>query len=117
METAIKIADHTIWFKHVNEPKLRERLNNLHDEEEINLEVGGVIGRWKRMRTGKDGRRTDAIKPDGAMKKVWNDWYRTRKGEELVVREISLADDYLAAGSTLFSEWNSSEDDEAFRDL
>jgi len=58
MENSIRIEDHTIWFKHVHDPKLRERLAALHDDEVINLEADGVIGRWKRMRTGKDGRRT-----------------------------------------------------------
>jgi len=51
------------------------------------------------------------------MKAVWNEWFRTRKGEAIELREAVLADDYLAAGSALFSEWNSPEDEEAFRDL
>lgn len=117
LETTVPIEDHAIWFKHVRSRTLLERLTKLRDEEEINLEISGVVGRWKRMRTGKDGRRTDAIKPEGAMKSVWNDWFRTRKGEVVTLREAVLADDYLALGSKLFSEWNSPEDEAAFRDL
>ena len=104
MDDLIRIEDHTIWFKHVHQPALLERLRQLRDDEEISLEADGVVGRWKRMRTGKDGRPTEAIKPDGAMKKVWNDWYKTRKGEMIELREAVLADDYLAAGSALFPQ-------------
>lgn len=107
-----------IWFKHVDDPRLLERLQTLHDKETISLDAGGVVGRRKRMKTGKDGRRTDAIRPEGEMKRVWNGWFKAHKGEMIEVREIMLADDYLAAGSKLFaSEWNSEEDEEAFRDL
>jgi hypothetical protein len=117
MTTSIRIEDHTIWFKHIDEPKMRERLAKLKDDEEINLDVDGVVGRWKRMRTGRDGRPTNAIRPEGAMKAVWNEWFKTRKGEIIELREARLADDYLAANSALFSEWSSPEDEEAFRDL
>ena len=72
MESSIRIEDHTIWFKHVSDPKLRTRLMASRDEEGINFETDGVVGRPSRMRTGKDGRRTAAIKPEGGMKEVWN---------------------------------------------
>ena len=117
MDHNIEISDHTIWFKHVHDERLRARLSAMRDGEFINLEADGVIGRWARMRTGKDGRPTEAIKPEGAMKSVWNKWFKTRKGEMIELREAVLADDYLAAGSALFSEWNSPEDEAAFRDL
>lgn len=118
MYTRVRVEDHFIWFKHVHDDQLLERLTNLRDEEAINLEAGGRVGRWKRMKTGKDGRRTDAIRPEGEMKEIWNNWFRTDKGKAVEVREVVIADDYLAAGSRLFaSEWNSPEDEEAFRDL
>lgn len=115
--TSIAIEDHTIWFKHIADPKLRARLAALREGETINLEADGVIGVWKRMNPGRDGRPTPGIKPEGPMKEVWNRWFRTRKGEVIEVREAVLADDYLSSGSALFSEWNSPEDEEAFRDL
>ncbi|MGE3363016.1 MAG: hypothetical protein AB7I34_06130 [Rhizobiaceae bacterium] len=117
MESSVTISDHTIWFKHLTDHRLRDRLEKLHDDEAINLEADGVVGRWIRMRTGKNGYRTPAIRPDGNMKAVWNEWFKQRRGENIELREIVLADDYLASGSTLFSEWNSKEDEEAFRDL
>jgi len=117
MDNLIRIEDRTIWFKHVAEPHLRERLESLKEEEAITLEIDGVIGRWKRMKKGKNPEPTRGIKPDGAMKKVWNTWFENRRGETVEMREAMLADDYLAASSALFSEWNSPEDEEAFRDL
>lgn len=117
MNPEIKIEDVAIWFKHLHSPKLRKRLDSLEPEQEITLETGGVIGRWQRMKTGKDGRMTKAIRPVGSMKSVWNDWFKSRKGELIEIREVKMADDYLASASTLFSEWAGEEDEEAFRDL
>jgi hypothetical protein len=69
------------------------------------------------MKTGKDGRPTEGIRPDGNMKRVWSDWYKNRRGELISIREVQLADDYLIKVSKLFVEWDSPEDEEAFRDL
>ncbi|KQY20890.1 hypothetical protein ASD32_05715 [Rhizobium sp. Root483D2] len=117
MVPQVKISDIAIWIKHVENPQLRARLKALPDEEFINLETDGVIGRWVRMKSGKDGRPTEGIRPDGNMKKVWNDWYKTRRGELVSIREVQFADDYLVNVSKLFVEWDSPEDKEAFRDL
>ena len=51
------------------------------------------------------------------MKGIWNNWFKTRKGDRIYLRVVEPADDYLAAASALFSEWNSPEDEAAFRDL
>jgi hypothetical protein len=117
MQVKLSIEDTTIWFSHVKDAKLRRRLNDLREEDAIHLVADGVVGRWTRMKRGKDGRPTAGIKPDGEMKKIWNDWFRSRKGEEIVVQEVRIADDYLKEGSVLFSEWSTPEDEEAFRDL
>ncbi len=117
MVPQVKISDIAIWIKHVENPQLRARLKALPDEEFINLETDGVIGRWVRMKSGKDGRPTEGIRPDGNIKKVWNHWYKTRRGELVSIREVQFADDYLVNVSKLFIEWDSPEDEEAFRDL
>ncbi|MCM2477474.1 hypothetical protein HGO38_28920 [Rhizobium sp. CG5] len=117
MEPRIKIADTAIWFKHVDSIELQTRLRTMRAEEGIHLEADGVIGRWVRMKTGKDGRPTDAIRPDGSMKEIWSEWYRTRRGEVISLREVRMSDDYLRNIASLFPEWDSKEDDEAFRDL
>ena len=117
MVPQVRISDIAIWFKHVESPDLQARLRSLRDEEYINLETDGVVGRWVRMKTGKDGRPTEAIRPEGSMKDVWGKWYNSRRGETVPLREVRLADDYLKNISTLFPEWDSKEDEEACRDL
>ncbi len=116
-DNLVQISDVAIWFKHLHAPDLIKKLNELTPEEEITLQTDGVIGRWKRMKTGKDGREVFAIRPVGSMKSIWNSWFKTRKGQMIEIREAAVADDYLAAASALFSEWAGPEDEEAFRDL
>lgn len=117
LSARIPVSDIAIWYKHVESRDLLSRLEALAPEEELTLEMDSVVGRWKRMKTGSDGRPVHAIRPVGEMKRVWGHWYRTRKGETVEVRSVVLADDWLASSSALFSEWASDEDEEAFRDL
>ncbi|MBB5276778.1 hypothetical protein HNR26_002856 [Rhizobium rosettiformans] len=117
MMPRVRISDVAIWFKHVESPELRRRLLALREEEAIHLETDGVIGRWVRMKTGRDGRLTDAIRPEGGMKDLWASWYKTRRGEEIVLREVLLTDAEFAKPAMQFPEWASQEDEEAFRDL
>ncbi len=116
-DDCFEISDVAIWFKHLHTPGLVKRLKNLLPEQEVSLETDGVIGRWRRMKTGKDGREVFAIRPVGPMKVIWNNWFKNRKGEIIEIKEAPVTDDYLAAASALFSEWASPEDEEAFRDL
>jgi hypothetical protein len=68
------------------------------------------------MRDGKDGRSTNGLKPVGPMREVWKRM-QSRRGAIVPVREIGSADAYLDSLRPLLSEWDSPEDDEAFRDL
>jgi hypothetical protein len=114
----IKITDNNIWAKQIeDDPALKERILNLAPGAVIELEVGGVAGRWAKANTGKDGRATPAIKPVGPMKEVWTEFFRSRRGTFATIRQTQLADSYLAALQGTLSEWDSPEDDEAFRDL
>lgn len=113
----LEISDVAIWFKHVHAKDLLAQLESLAPEDEILLSVDRVVGRWKRMKTGKDGRPVHAIRPVGPMKEVWSSWYKSRKGERVQVEPVQLADDLLASTSSLMSEWSSEEDESAFRDL
>lgn len=117
MNTSLPISDTTIWFKHIKHEGLRRLLSALGEGEAIFLDTDGVVGRWVRMEQGHNSYATPGIKPDGAMRDIWYHWFSTRRGEVIQVRTVELADDYLAQGSILFSEWNSPEDEEAFRDL
>ncbi|MCO8144624.1 hypothetical protein NHN26_05240 [Rhodovulum tesquicola] len=112
-----KVEDVTMWFKHVDSAALRARLEALDSEEEIALEVQNVVGRWRRMRTGRDGRRVNGLRPVGPMKDVWLGWFETEKGKVVTVRTVTMADDFSGAASALMVEWTSPEDEAAFAGL
>jgi hypothetical protein len=113
----IPITDDAIWAKQVEGGKaLKERILSLAPGETIELEVDGIVGRWEKMRNGKDGRSTMGIKPIGPMKDIWKR-FQARRGKIVEVREVRTADAYLAALTDTVDEWNTPEDEEAFRDL
>jgi hypothetical protein len=113
----VQIRDDTMWAKQIEGGKaLRERLLGLSPGEIIELEVDGIVGQWEKMRNGKDGRSTPGIKPVGPMREIWKR-FQARRGEIVAVREVKTADSYLATLSDTLGEWNSPEDEEAFRDL
>jgi hypothetical protein len=114
----IRITDDMIWAKHIeDDPALRERILNLPPGAIIEFEVAGVTGRWAKANAGKDKRPTQAIKPVGTMKDVWKTFRQTRNQTHVAIRQTQLASSYLAAHSGTLAEWDSPEDDEAFRDL
>ena len=117
MQAEVKITDHVIWFKHLHPSHLAKRLEALEPGSEVILEVGNIVGQWERMSNGSDGRKTNAIKPVEPMKAIWNQWFSSRRGQKVILREVNPADDYLGAAVPLFSEWNSPEDEEAFCDM
>lgn len=113
----VKIRDNSIWLKHIEgDQSLRDRIEALKAGQVIDLEVAGIVGRWERMKDGQDGRPTEGIKPIEAMRDVWKQMQKER-GRLVEVREVQTADGYLAAASALMSEWDSPEDEAAYRDL
>ena len=113
----VAIRDDTIWANHIEGGKaLKDRIISLAPGEVIELEVDGIVGTWEKTRLGKDGRPQQSIKPIGNMKKIWK-IFQSRRREVVAIREVRTADAYLEALSNTLSEWNSPEDEEAFRDL
>ena len=113
----VKISDNSIWLKHIeNDRPLRDRLASLRAGQTVELEIAGVVGTWERMRDGADGRPTEGIRPIDAMKRVWTQMQSSR-GQIVDIRPVTTADSYLTALATTLVEWESSEDEEAFRDL
>ena len=111
------INDDAIWVKNIDgDSALKERIRTMRPGEVIDLEVDGIVGKLERMRDGRDGRPTFGIKPIAEMRQVWAR-LRARKEKIVAIRPVVLADSYLAALSPLLSEWDSAEDDEAYRDL
>lgn len=67
----VTIRDEAIWISHIeNGQRLRERILSLKPEETLDLEVNGVVGRWARMRNGKDGRPRFGIRPIRGMRAI-----------------------------------------------
>jgi hypothetical protein len=95
---------------------LKERIKMLPAGASIDLEIDGVVGHWEKARTGKDGRPTAAVKPVGPMREIWKR-FQARRGEIVAIRETRSADSYLKALSETLNEWESPEDEEAFRAL
>lgn len=112
-----RINDNSIWVRHIEEDqKLCDRINKMKPGELVDLEVDGIIGKWERMRDGKDGRPTYGIKPVAEMREIWKQMQR-RRNEFVKMREVVSADTYLASLAPTLSEWNSPEDEEAYSDL
>jgi hypothetical protein len=113
----VRISDDILWAKQIEgDSALRERIANLPPGDLIDLEIDGIVGHWEKAKIGKDGRPTAAIKPVGPMREIWKR-FQARRGDIVVIRETRTADNYLKSLSATLSEWDSPEDDEAFRDL
>ncbi|MDP1729615.1 MAG: hypothetical protein Q8L54_00230 [Devosia sp.] len=113
----VKIRDNSIWLNHIEGDRpLRERLQSMKPGQIVDLEVDGIVGRWERMKNGRDGRPTPGIKPIEAMRDVWKRM-QSQRGRVVDLRAVRTADSYLAALTPLLSEWDSPEDEEAYRDL
>jgi hypothetical protein len=111
----VEIRDDVIWAKHLkSSPELYNAILRLDEEEIISLSVDGIVGKWAKMKTGKDGRPTQGIKPVGAMAEVWKRM-QARRGEMVSLnRPDEEADPWLKMADTTFDEWLSAEDEEAY---
>jgi len=114
----MEIRDNVIWAKHLRpDTKLQTAVLDLKDDETIKLSVDGIVGDWIKMRTGKDGRPVQGIKPSGAMIAVW-DRMQKRRGEKVPVDwPESAPDPALQLADLTFQEWYTAEDEEAFGEL
>lgn len=113
----VKVVDDAIWIRHIEgDQRLEQRIANLPAGQVIDLEIDGVVGRWQKMRNGRDGRPTFGIRPIEAMRDVWAD-LRRQPGRVVDIREVRTADTYLELLRSTLSEWDSPEDEAAYRDL
>jgi len=85
----IQITDDCLWMAHIaDDEALANRLITMSQGHSVELEVGGVRGIWRKMLDGRDGRRTDGLKPgDDKTSKWWKD-QQNRRGETVSIREI-----------------------------
>jgi hypothetical protein len=114
----MEVKDNVIWAKHLqSDAGLHAAVLNLKEDQKIRLSVDGIVGDWVKMRTGKDGRPVQGIKPSGAMVAVW-DRLQKRRGEKVRIdRPDREPDPTLQLADLTFQEWYTAEDEEAFGEL
>lgn len=86
--TATVVSDYVIWAKHLD-GDTRARVLSLRAGEVLTLAVDGVVGAWRKMDDGRDGRPTPGLKPVGRTADFWRDLYDRRRGEMV---DVDLAD-------------------------
>jgi hypothetical protein len=113
----VRLNDDAIWVRSIDgDDALREAILRLRAGEQLALDVDGNVGLWQKMRDGKDGRPTHGIRPIGPMRDIWRSM-QDRRGDWVPISQAKH-DPYLAMIDKLLSEeWDSPEDDEAYRDL
>ena len=113
----VRLNGDAIWLRGIEGDKdLREAIRALSPGDTIDLEIAGVVGTWEKMRDGRDGRPTQAIRPVGSMRETWRSM-QAKRGQILQVRRAPAAMSELMALRHLLEEWDTPEDDEAYRDL
>lgn len=114
----IEIRDDVIWAKQLRaDHALYDAVIRLREDETIRLTVDGETGLWRKMKTGRDGRPTQGIKPVGETVDFWRRM-QDKRGQRVPIESADDEDDdYLRYVDRTFVEWYSAEDEEAFRDL
>lgn len=116
-ENSVKIADNSLWIKHIDIDKdASVLLGYMPEDTRVIFEIDGTQGEFAKMADGKDGRPTPGYKPIGAMKEFWSTLQR-RRGERVPFKIIERKSTYLTAVQAMMTEWDSESDERAFRDL
>jgi hypothetical protein len=116
-ENSVKIADNSLWIKHIDIDKdASVLLGYMPEDTRVIFEIDGTQGEFAKMADGKDGRPTPGYKPIGAMKEFWSTLQR-RRGERVPFKIIERKSSYLTAVQATMTEWDSESDERAFRDL
>jgi len=87
----IEVQDVVLWAGHVaGDTRLRQRISAMAPDEEIELEIDGTRGWWRKMQQGKDGRPTQGLKASSPnTRRWWSETFRTRKGHCLAIVEVN----------------------------
>ncbi|MDP2258111.1 MAG: hypothetical protein Q8J89_00160 [Caulobacter sp.] len=86
------VSDFVIWTKHIHGAEvLVEHVLALRAGETIDLRIDGVVGTWRKMDDGKDGRPTPGLRPLGLAKDHWARLYDSRRGEVVGLEAVEFA--------------------------
>jgi hypothetical protein len=109
--------DDSIWLKTVTaDPATETFLRELPAGSRIRLTIEGTAGDWEKMADGRDGRPTLGLKPVGRTREYWKS-LKTKRGKLLDFKVLDPRDALMSDIETSLSEWDSKEDEAAFRDL
>lgn len=87
----VKISDACIWIPHVSDDQLEARLDNLKAHAVVCLLIDGHTTIWSKMAQGKNPSQTRGLKPaTPTTNRIWQNLYKTRKGESVSVCEVKL---------------------------
>lgn len=102
MTAQTEVRDYVIWSKHLHgDSAVAERVAALRPGQTIHLAVDGVLGSWRKMDQGKDGRPTPGIRPLGATQTFWRELYRSRRG---AVVSVAVVDEVAVKHATQMVE-------------
>jgi hypothetical protein len=109
--------DDAIWLKTVTADQATvSYLRELPPGGRIRLAIEGTPGDWEKMADGRDGRPTFGLKPIGRTREYWKT-LRGRRGKLLDFKVLDPRDALISDIETALAEWDSKEDEVAFRDL
>jgi hypothetical protein len=109
--------DDAIWLKTVTADQATVTyLRELPPGGRIRLAIEGTAGDWEKMADGRDGRPTFGLKPIGRTREYWKT-LRGRRGKLLDFKVLDPRDALICDIETALAEWDSKEDEVAFRDL
>jgi hypothetical protein len=109
--------DDAIWLKTVTaDTDTVSYLRELPAGSRIRLAIEGTPGEWEKMADGRDGRPTFGLKPIGRTREYWKG-LKGRRGRLLDFKVLDPRDALMSDIESSLTEWDSKEDEVAFRDL
>jgi hypothetical protein len=86
------VSDYVIWTKHIHDDAgLAEDIARLGAGETIELRINDVVGTWRKMDDGRDGRPTSGLRPLGRTATFWSSLYKSRRGDVVSLERVEPA--------------------------
>lgn len=85
----VEVRDNSIWITHIhNNDELTHFLHSLEENSSVDLEINGTPMHWVKMSNGRDGRRTNGIKPIGASKDYWSKMLLEHRNKTVKIKKL-----------------------------